>query len=49
MAQLEPQEALAQLPDATTRHLVVVLIETGLRAGDTCRLRADCLVPDSVG
>jgi integrase len=49
MAQLESDEALARLPDATTRRLVVVLIETGLRAGDACRLRRDCLVPDSVG
>lgn len=49
MAQLESEEALAQLPDATTRHLVVVLIETGLRAGDACRLRGDCLMADSVG
>lgn len=49
MAQLESEAALAQLPDPTTRHLVVVLIETGLRAGDACRLRADCLVTDSVG
>ena len=49
MAQLESEEALAQLPDATTRHLVVVLMETGLRAGDACRLRVDCLLPDSTG
>jgi integrase len=49
MAQLESETALAQLPDATTRHLVTVLIETGLRAGDACRLRVDCLVADSVG
>ena len=49
MAQLESEAALALLPDATTRHLVVVVIETGLRAGDACRLSVDCLVPDSVG
>ena len=49
MAQLETDTALAYLPDATTRHLVVVLIETGLRAGDACRLDRDCLIPDSVG
>ena len=49
MAQLESDAALARLPDPTTRHLVVVLIETGLRAGDACRLLIDCLVPDSVG
>jgi integrase len=49
MAQLESEAALARLPDTTTRHLVVVVIETGLRAGDACRLGIDCLVPDSVG
>jgi integrase len=49
MAKLESDEALSHLPDPTTRHLVVVLIETGLRAGDACRLGRDCLVPDSVG
>lgn len=49
MAQLESEAALARLPDTTTRNLVVVVIETGLRAGDACRLERDCLVPDSVG
>ena len=49
MAQLESDTALAALPDATTRHLVIVLMETGLRAGDACRLDLDCLVADSVG
>lgn len=43
MAQLESEAALARLPDATTRNLVVVVIETGLRAGDACRLARDCL------
>ncbi len=49
MAQLESETALAQLPDPTTRHLVIVIMETGLRAGDACRLHLDCLVADSVG
>jgi integrase len=49
MAQLESEAALAALPDPTTRHLVIVIMETGLRAGDTCQLRLDCLVSDSVG
>jgi integrase len=49
MAKLESDRALALLPDDTTRHLVIVLIETGLRAGDACRLTVDCLVPDSTG
>jgi len=49
MAQLESEAALAALPDATTRHLVTVIMETGLRAGDACRLSVDCLIADSVG
>ncbi len=49
MAQLESEAALARLPDATTRNLVIVVIETGLRAGDACRLERNCLVADSVG
>jgi integrase len=49
MARLESDEALALLPDLSTRNLVTVLVETGLRAGDACRLSLDCLVPDSVG
>lgn len=49
MAQLEPDEAIASLPDVSTRHLVVVLIETGLRAGDACMLAFDPVVTDSAG
>jgi integrase len=49
MAQLESEEALSRLPDATTRNLVVVLIETGLRLGDACLLALDCVVVDSAG
>lgn len=49
MAQLETDTALDHLADLTTRHLVIVIIETGLRAGDACRLSIDCLIPDSVG
>ena len=49
MARLESDEALAHLPDSSTRRLVIVLIETGLRAGDACRLALDCIVADSVG
>ena len=49
MAQLESDTALGALEDPSTRHLVIVIIETGLRAGDACRLRLDCLVADSVG
>jgi integrase len=49
MAQLESGAALARLPDATTRHLVVVLIETGLRLGDACLLAFACVMVDSAG
>lgn len=49
MAQLESDGALGQLPDETTRHLVVVLIETGLRLGDACLLGFDCVIVDSAG
>jgi integrase len=33
----------------TTRHLVVVLIETGLRLGDACMLSFDPVLSDSTG
>ena len=49
MGQLEPDEAIAHLPDLTTRHLVVILIETGLRAGDACTLTFEPVVADSAG
>lgn len=49
MGQLESDDALDRLPDATTRHLVVVLIETGLRADDACHLPFDPVIDDSVG
>ncbi len=49
MGQLEPDEAIASLPDVSTRHLVVLLIETGLRAGDACMLAFDPVVTDSTG
>jgi hypothetical protein len=48
MAQLESEDNLARL-EPTTRHLVIVLIEAGLRAGDACTLAFDPLVADSVG
>ena len=38
MAQLESGEALSKIPHTTTRNLVIVLIETGLRGGDACNL-----------
>jgi integrase len=49
MAQLESDRALGLLPDTTTRHLVIVLIETGLRLGDACLLELDCVMVDSAG
>jgi len=49
MGQLEADEAIARLPDVTTRHLVVVLIETGLRLGDACMLAFNPVVADSTG
>jgi integrase len=48
MAQLESEANLAQLRPAY-RHLVVLLTETGLRAGDACALVFDPLVADSSG
>lgn len=49
MGQLEKAENLSQLADPTTRHLVVVVMETGLRSGDACALPIDPIVDDSVG
>jgi integrase len=49
MAQLERPENLARLPDPTSRHLVVVLMETGLRANDGCMLAFNPVIDDSVG
>ena len=37
MAQLETDANLAQLPSLTARHLVVVMIETGLRSATLAR------------
>jgi integrase len=49
MAQLEDPERLAVLPDATTRALVVVIMETGLRANDACSLPFNPVIDDSAG
>ncbi len=49
MTQLESDANLARLDDDTTRHLVTVLIETGLRATDGCNILLDAVVDDSVG
>jgi integrase len=49
MAQLESGEALSKIPHITTRHLVVVLIETGLRGGDACNLPFNPVLTGSSG
>jgi integrase len=49
MNQLENPERLAVLPDATTRALVVVIMETGLRANDACSLPFNPVIDDSAG
>jgi integrase len=49
MAQLESPAALGRLPFPTTRNLVVVLIETGLRGGDACVLPFSPVLDDSAG
>jgi integrase len=49
MAQLESDEAIAKIPHATTRNLVVVIMETGLRGGDACNLSFNPVLADSSG
>jgi integrase len=49
MAQLESPAALDRLPFITTRNLVMVLIETGLRGGDACGLAFSPTLEDSAG
>ncbi|MDI9977390.1 tyrosine-type recombinase/integrase [Rhodococcus sp. IEGM 1307] len=49
MAQLENPDNLSRLPDETTRHLLVLIMETGLRANDACALPLNPLIADSVG
>ena len=49
MAQLESAAALDRLPFTSTRNLVVVLIETGLRGGDACGLAFSPTLDDSAG
>ena len=48
MCQLESEPSLAQLRPPY-RDLVVLLAETGLRAGDACSLPLNPVVPDSAG
>lgn len=49
MSQLEDPTHLELLPDDTTRNLVVVIMETGLRAVDACQLESNPIIEDSVG
>jgi integrase len=49
IARLERKEALELLPDQTTRTLVQILIETGLRAIDARTLPLDALSHDAAG
>ena len=49
MAQLENPTNLDRLPDHTTRVLVIVIIETGLRANDACALVFNPIINDSAG
>jgi len=49
MAQLEAEANLARIPNSTTRHLVIVLMETGMRGGDACELAYSPIIEDSVG
>lgn len=49
MNQLESDANLARLRNPTVRHLVVLLMETGLRGGDACALPFNPIFEDSVG
>lgn len=49
MEQLEAPANLARLTDPTVRHVVIVLIETGLRIGDACGLPFNPITVDSTG
>jgi site-specific recombinase XerD len=49
MRQLESDASLARLPSPTARHLVIVMIETGMRIGDACTLEFNPIIDDSAG
>ncbi len=49
MAQLESDANLSAIADTTTRHLIIMLMETGLRSGDACHIAIDAVIDDSVG
>jgi len=49
MAQIESDDALTLMRPITARHLLVLLIETGLRGGDACNLAFNPVLNDSSG
>jgi integrase len=49
MSQLESEENLRRFGDLAGRLLMRILMATGLRVGDGCRLRLDCIVRDGQG
>jgi integrase len=49
MARIEDPANLAKMTDPAARLLTEILIRTGLRAGDACKLRPGCLVRDAQG
>ena len=49
MCQIEAPENIARLADPTTRHVVTLLIRTGLRTIDATRLPFDPVVMDAAG
>jgi integrase len=49
MCQLENKENLERFADLRGRLLLRILMATGLRVGDGCRLALDCLVRDGQG
>jgi len=49
MTQLEREENLARFTDPAGRLLARILMSTGLRVGDGCKLPLDCVVRDGQG
>ena len=49
MAQLEDPDNLALLPCLSARHMVILLIETGIRGGDASVLEFNPIINDSTG
>lgn len=49
MAQLESETNLAQIHSPSLRHLIIVLVETGIRGGDATSLVFNPIIADSTG